>query len=258
MEFEQKPWSRQESSNVSPSRKRKIIWLILVIGIVIAISQLSDMFPNALSSDRDKARLIWLATILILGSGAVVFAKNIRVAEVVRNIALWVGVILVLILGYMYRDDLQEVGYRFRSELVPQYPVQLSARTATISADESGAFRIIGKVDGTRVTFLVDTGASDVVLSPADARRIGIDNSTLHYSRDFETAHGIGHGAQTLVHTLSVGPVSFHDVPISINQSPMSFSLLGMAFLKRLGSFEIHDRQLILHWPENGMPNSIR
>src|SRR5215467_10745431 len=142
MDFEDDPWRRQGVSHEPPSGLRKIIWFALILGVLIAIAQLSRLFPDALSSDRDKARLVWFATILILGSGAFVFARNLKIREVLRNIALWSGVILILIVGYMYRDDLQQFGFRFRSELVPQYPVQSGIRAATISVDESGAFSI--------------------------------------------------------------------------------------------------------------------
>lgn len=247
MTFERNPWARQETH--PPSRARTILWVAVVVAILIGISQLSNLFPNALSTDYDKARLVRLAIILVLVSGAIIFARRFKAREVLRNLAIWAGVAGVAMIGYMYRDELRPVGDRFRSELVPQYPVQSGARTAIISEDQSGAFSLIGQVNGARLTFLVDTGASDIVLSPADALRVGLNLSGLDYSSSFETAHGIGYGARAVVSTLTVGPVTFQDVPVTVNQSPMSSSLLGMSFLKRLDSFEVHGRQLVLRWP---------
>lgn len=248
MPFEHGPWGKEETPH-SPSRARTFLWLALVVGGLIGISQLSNLFPNALSTDYDKARLVRLVVILFLVSGAVIFARKVKASEVLRNVAIWAGVAGVVMIGYMYRDEFQSFGNRFRSELVPQYPVQYGTRTATISADESGGFSLIGQVNGARVTFLVDTGASDIVLSPADALRVGLNLSGLDYSRRFETAHGMGYGARAVVSTLTVGPVTLQDVPVSVNQSPMSSSLLGMSFLKRLDSFEVHGRKLVLRWP---------
>ena len=70
-------------------------------------------------------------------------------------------------------------------------------------------------INGTPIRFLIDTGASDIVLSQSDAKLIGIATENLDYSRVYETANGAGHGAMATVSSLTVGPVSFHDVPVS-------------------------------------------
>ena len=115
-----------------------------------------------------------------------------------------------------------------------------------LGQDASGGYSVIGEVDGQKVNFMVDTGASDIVLSPADAKRLGVDEAKLDFARQFETANGIGQGAAYTVSSLVVGPITFHKVEVSINRAPMSSSLLGMAFLKRLKSFEVKDGRLYL------------
>ena len=96
--------------------------------------------------------------------------------------------------------------------------------------------------------FLVDTGASDIVLSPSDAKRLGVDVAQLQFTQDYETANGVGRGAPYTIERLTVGPVLMTVVPASINQTPMESSLLGMTFLKRLDGFEVRGRKLYLRW----------
>jgi aspartyl protease family protein len=117
-----------------------------------------------------------------------------------------------------------------------------------LSESEGGNFYVFGTVNGTPIRFLIDTGASDIVLSPSDARLIGIPTENLDYSRIYGTANGVGHGAMATVSRLTVGPISFSDVPVSINQAPMDSSLLGMTFLRRLKSFSIRNHRLYLRW----------
>ncbi|MBT3978500.1 MAG: TIGR02281 family clan AA aspartic protease [Rhodospirillaceae bacterium] len=104
----------------------------------------------------------------------------------------------------------------------------------------------MGSANGARVRFMIDTGASDIVLSPADARAIGIDPATLRYTRVYQTANGLGRGASYRLETLAIGPIEFRDVAVSINQAEMNVSLLGMAFLDRLSTFEISGRRMTL------------
>lgn len=117
-----------------------------------------------------------------------------------------------------------------------------------LTQDDNGLFVTVGEVNGTRVKFLIDTGASDIVLAPEDARRAGIDPDTLTYNRMSEIANGVGNGASATVDTLAVGPIRFNHVNVTVNQAPMGSSLLGMPFLRRLKSFEVNGRKLTLRY----------
>jgi aspartyl protease family protein len=118
----------------------------------------------------------------------------------------------------------------------------------TLTQSENGSYYVNGVVNGLPMHFLIDTGASDIVLSPDDARRIGIDVASLNYFHQFETAHGGGRGAPATVARLAVGSFVLNDVAVTVNQSPMSSSLLGLAFLDRLDSYEFRGRHLTLRW----------
>jgi aspartyl protease family protein len=103
-------------------------------------------------------------------------------------------------------------------------------------------------VNGAPVRFIIDTGASDIVLSPSDARRAGVDMASLDFARGYETANGAGRGARVVLKSLQVGQVHAADVEASVNAAPMRASLLGMAFLKRFESIEVRGGRLVLRW----------
>ncbi|HYJ36906.1 MAG TPA: TIGR02281 family clan AA aspartic protease, partial [Rhizomicrobium sp.] len=118
----------------------------------------------------------------------------------------------------------------------------------TVSEGQGGHFLVYGTINGARIAFLIDTGATDIVLAPEDAKRLGIDLDRLSFDRPFGSANGIGYGAKAVVASLGVGPIQFSDVEVSINKSAMGTSLLGMAFLKRLKSYSVSGGKLILRW----------
>jgi aspartyl protease family protein len=229
-------------------RTRLLVWIALLLAIVVGLVELSRLFPGAVSK-QDEPYLVYMVGWLALLSAGFVFARRARFGEVARNIAIWGVIAAVLAIGYAYRDELGSIGSRVQSELMPGEPVQSAgAHVLTLTQDEAGDFYVYGSANGTRIRFLVDTGASDIVLSPADARRLGIDISVLHFVSGFETANGIGAGARTTLDTLSVGAIQLWNVPVSINRTDMHASLLGMAFLKRLKAFEFSGRKLTLRW----------
>jgi clan AA aspartic protease (TIGR02281 family) len=117
-----------------------------------------------------------------------------------------------------------------------------------IRAWPRGHFVVDAEVEGTPLTFLVDTGASDVVLSPDDARRLGLEPRTLDYSREYQTANGVVRAAPVTLRELRLGQLQLYDLDASVNERPLPMSLLGMSFLDRLQSYEVTDGRLVLRW----------
>jgi clan AA aspartic protease (TIGR02281 family) len=117
-----------------------------------------------------------------------------------------------------------------------------------IRAGPHGHFVVDAEVDGTPLTFLIDTGASDIVLSQADARQLGLEPRTLDYSRSYQTANGVVRAAPVQLRELRLGQLHLHDLDASVNERPLPVSLLGMSFLGRLQGYEVTDGRLILRW----------
>jgi aspartyl protease family protein len=242
------PWRRNPPPERAGSKTGLVLWLIIVIGMGLAVWKLSELFPGQVNSDYSKAQLISMMVILAMVSSSVLFIRRTQIKEVVRNIAIWLALAVVLIVGLSYRTELESVALRIRSELVPGYASTTEPGVLVLNESSDGHFYAISEANGVRVRFLIDTGATDTVLSPADAERLGIDVKALDYSKVYGTANGLGRGAPYTLSTLEVGPIALSNVPISINETEMGSSLLGMSFLKRLRSYEVQDRRLYLRW----------
>jgi aspartyl protease family protein len=225
-----------------------MLWLAVLVVLILGVWRLSALFPHQLDSDWNQSGVIQLVVILALVSGGVIFSRRFRFGQALRNMAIWSGIALLLAIAFSFQDELRAVYFRLRAELIPGYPVVTSAKELVLAQSGDGHFYVIGDVNGTPVKFLVDTGASDVVLSPDDAKRLGIEMAGLDFSRPYETANGVGYGASYRIAQMTLGDVALSDVPVSINQAPMSESLLGMSVLRDAASMEIRDRKLFLRW----------
>jgi clan AA aspartic protease (TIGR02281 family) len=117
-----------------------------------------------------------------------------------------------------------------------------------IEAGAGGHFLVEAVVNGAPVTFLVDTGASDIVLTMADAERLGFRPENLRFTQRFASANGEVRGAPVVLRELRIGQFSVFDMPASVNEAPLRVSLLGMSFLKRLHCYGVEDGRLILRW----------
>jgi aspartyl protease family protein len=104
----------------------------------------------------------------------------------------------------------------------------------TLAADSRGHFVTTGVVNGTSLRFLVDTGASSIVLSSADARRIGVNY--LAGTRSFtQTANGTVQVYNVKLDTVRVGDITVNNVDASVIEGDkLPIALLGMSFLNRM------------------------
>ncbi|HZZ33233.1 MAG TPA: TIGR02281 family clan AA aspartic protease [Phenylobacterium sp.] len=237
-----------------PPRRRLAILLAVAVAVGLLIWVLARAFPENLRTGEDWA---WVAqaslVVLIVGAGVFRLSRG-RWVEHLRHAAVWLAIIAVLVLGYAYRTELHGVIQRVQGAFGPGVPIATATHELVVNQDDEGGFIVLGEVNGQRVRFLVDTGSSDTVLAPADAARLGMDVKAMTFNRTAETANGLGYGAPFTADSLQIGPIRLMNVPMVINQAPMSASLLGMTFLSRLASFEIRDRKLYLKWSDAKTP----
>jgi aspartyl protease family protein len=240
------PWGKPPLRRQA-SRLGLMVWLLLLAGVGMALWALSRTFPEQ-DSPLQNPYLWRLVAVLAVAASGLLFIRHTNLKQASRNILAWMGVAGVLIVGFAYQEELRRIVLRVRSDIIPGYPVETAQHEMTISESANGGYFVYGSISGKPVKFLVDTGASDIVLSPSDARRVGIDVATLNFDHSYETANGVGQGARLTLPSLKVGQVEMSDVDVSVDKTEMSSSLLGMTFLRRLKSFGFGNRQLILRW----------
>jgi len=120
-------------------------------------------------------------------------------------------------------------------------------RTLTIDADRSGHFRVEARVEGSRLAFMVDTGASLVVLRESDAGTVGIHPVPADYTAVVSTANGTIKAAPAKLGRIEVGGITVEDVPaLVLPDAVLSQNLLGVSFLSRLKRYEYADGRLVL------------
>src|SRR5215472_2712337 len=173
-------------------------------------------------------------------------------SKVFGQIVIWLAVGLVLIGGYSYRTEIRQISNRILGEIDPARGQAVpgldnaGGGTMLFTMADDGQFHIEGTVGGVPVRFILDTGASDVMLTPADARRLGFDPAALAYTRSYLTANGTVMGAPVVLSALDIGPIHMNDVAASVLEKPGDMSLLGMSFLRRLKGYQVQGSNLIL------------
>ena len=241
------PWEQHSRSKERHFPLGLLLWVALLLAVGSGIWALFVSFPGRMSPrEYDYLYVVGLVAMLAMVSSRLIFMHRINLGEVIRNISIWTGLAIVLLLGFTYRSELTGIYYRVIGELVPGQAIILEGNTIILSVSRDGHFYANGKANGKKLRFMIDTGASDVVLSPLDASRIGINVEKLQFTKTYQTANGIGLGAPYRLNSLAIGSLEYAKFAVSVNKSDMVTSLLGMSFLERLQSFEFRGSKLYL------------
>jgi aspartyl protease family protein len=224
----------------------------LLFGILLALTValvlfLERQYPGTLANDDNRMVLVSrLAILAFLIASLVAGLRSHRLGPVLKALVIWVAVALVLVVGYSLRDELMPLVRRVTGNLLPAEPIALAPGVVALRASAGGHFRTVAEVNGQRVSFLVDTGASDVALTRDDARRLGIDVDHLTYNLPYRTANGTGYGARVRLNRIKIGDIVVDDIAGHVVQGDLGQALLGMSFLRRLSGFEIRGDELFL------------
>lgn len=182
-------------------------------------------------------RLLYLVLLLAAVGGWIIVEYRKRMGEALRTAAAWGLIFIGVMAGYGLWNDV-------RTDIAPQQMVS-EAGTIEVPRAEDGHYYLTLEINGTPVQFLADTGATNMVLSDRDARRVGIDPEALVYIGTAQTANGTVRTARVTLPSVALGPYQDDDFTAWVNQGEMSNSLLGMEYLS-LYRVEIAEDMMIL------------
>lgn len=185
------------------------------------------------------ANLIYLGLLGLVFGGWIFAQYRHRLGQALQQALLWMLLFMGVILMYGLKDDLQR-------QVFPATPAVFDGTKVLLSRAADQHFYVTLQINGTNVDFVIDTGATGMVLAQVDARQIGIDPDNLLYLGVASTANGDVRTARIKLKEVRLGEIVDYNVTAWVNDSDLDFSLLGMSYLSRFSSIEIRGDQLVL------------
>jgi aspartyl protease family protein len=190
-------------------------------------------------NDLDIGRLVYL---LLLGGVLLAYlliANREGLGATLRHAILWGLIFLGMVAGAMLWLDV-------RDGLMPGRAVSFGEGSIAVPRGPGGHYYATVEVNGVPVRFVIDTGATDVVLSQADARRVGIDPGALRYTGRARTANGVVETARVTLDEIAFGGFADRGIDAWVTAGEMDISLLGMSYLGRFDRIAIEGGELVL------------
>ena len=187
----------------------------------------------------DTGHLVYLAILGIAVVGWYIAENRHALGRTVRLALAWGFIFLGVVAGYGLWEDI-------RDDVAPRQAVFQDGARVEVPRAFDGHYYLTLELNGVPVDFIVDTGATDMVLSRADAARIGLDPDALAYTGIAGTANGQVRTARVRLEAVALGGVTDRNLSASVNAGAMDTSLLGMSYLQRFERLEIANGRLVL------------
>jgi aspartyl protease family protein len=221
----------------------------LIIGLALALMILiarHDVGSIAGLNTDDFGSLAVRVALLVFLAGSVIALFRHRFSAALEALLFWALLGLILAAGYTYRFELLQVGNRIAAEIIPGMPAT-RGKNVEIARGRAGEFTVNARVNNASLSFVLDTGASAIVLTQEAAKAAGLPIEVLSYSVNVETANGRTRAAPVTLDRVAVGGIVERSVPALIAQpGQLRTNLLGMTFLNRLESWEVRGDKLVM------------
>ena len=190
--------------------------------------------------DIETGRLIYLIVLMAMVAGWFFMQSRQGWNKTPQQVAVWAMIFTGVAAGYGLWEDINRQGD------IPRQAYEASTGSVTLPRARDGHYYLTATINGTPLRFVVDTGATDMVLTRADAEAAGLSPDSLNYLGRASTANGEVRTAYVRLDEVELGGVRDTDVPAVVNEGEMRQSLLGMGYLQRWGRIEITNGELIL------------
>jgi aspartyl protease family protein len=141
----------------------------------------------------------------------------------------------------------QAMAWSQKAASAAQDTARAGSRSLSIPRDARGHFQTDGRIDGQRIDFMVDTGASVIALNEKSAARFGLRPTPADYKTTVNTANGTIKAAQTRLAMVDIGGLIVRDVDAMVlPDQALSENLLGLSFLSKLKRFEYANGKMLL------------
>lgn len=199
-------------------------------------------------NEEQTISLIHYILIFVLLSGALIMHFRQNISKAFKYAGIWLLIIVVLTTLYTFKHDFNDFKDRVAGAFLPSKAINNEDGSISFRVSKDGHYYIDTHTNGEKVKFMLDTGASDIVIDKALAKKIGIDIESLRFVMTYNTANGKVRGAPIRIESLKIGDYAFYDIRASVNEVDMDKPLLGMSFLDKLDGYEVK-RDTLTIWP---------
>ena len=197
-----------------------------------------------MSDGGDAVSFVYLLGILVLVVSALM-VRRIPIGQGLKMFAGWVLIFLAAFVAFTLKDDFAALGKRIMAEGRGEGQTVGAGGELRIRKSLDGHFWINGEINGQRVRFLVDSGATVTSISTDTAELAGIEPGG-GLPAVVQTANGTVRVQRARAERLKIGSIERRNLAVHVSEAFGPMNVLGMNFLSSLSGWGVEGQWLVL------------
>lgn len=198
-----------------------------------------------MNSGDQAADFVYLMAVLVLVISALMVRK-VPIGQGLRMFAGWVMIFLAAFVAFTLKDDFIALGKRVVDETRGGGTIVVAeGEELRVKQSLDGHFWVDALVNGERVRFLVDSGATTTSISADTARRTGIEPSP-GFPALVRTANGVVQVQRGRAGEVKIGTIERRNLAVHVSEAFGDMNVLGMNFLSSLSGWGVEGKWLVL------------
>ncbi len=198
-----------------------------------------------MNNGDQAADFVYLMAVMVLVISALMVRK-VPIGQGLRMFACWVMIFLAAFVAFTLKDDFIALGKRVVEETRGGGSVVVAeGKELRIKQSLDGHFWVDARINGEKIRFLIDSGATTTSLSAATARRAGIDPAK-GFPALVRTANGVVQVQRGRAEEVKVGTIERRNLAVHISEAFGDMKVLGMNFLSSLSGWGVEGKWLVL------------
>jgi aspartyl protease family protein len=195
------------------------------------------------SGDQALSFIYLLGCLVLVVSALLV--RRMPIGQGLKMFAGWVLIFLAVFVAFSLKDDFMALGRRVMDEASGRGQVVQSGKEMRIRKAEDGHFWVTARLNGVKVRFLIDSGATVTSISAETARRAHIQSDEA-IPVLVQTANGTVAAERARAGRLQVGTIERRGMVVEVSEAFGPMNVLGMNFLSSLSGWGVQGEWLVL------------
>lgn len=196
-----------------------------------------------MNNGDQAASFLYLIGVLVL-VGSALMVRRIPLGQGLKMFAGWVLIFLAVFVAFTLKDDFMALGKRVLSESRGEGQMVAAGKALRIRKSLDGHFWVNGELNGRKIRFLVDSGATITSISTETAALADIEPGG--FPTYVETANGTVQVRRARAERLKVGSIERRNLAVHVSENFGPTSVLGMNFLSSLSGWGVEGQWLVL------------
>ncbi len=173
-------------------------------------------------------------------------ARRVPMGQMMKMALMWIGIFIILFIIFSFRTELSYVWDRVKSDIAGTSNQSSNGQEIILTQRDDGHFWLRASVNGVPIDFLVDSGATAIAMSTADAEKANIPYDPNSIPVLTDTANGVSKNYRATIDVLQTEDATFENVNVLVAPTLGDTNLLGMSYLNRLQSWRVEGNRMIL------------